>query len=110
MAELALANLNTAGPDGLPLDAGRARRTPAPQTRRTLAVRDRGCRYPGCDRPPGWCDAHHGIHWKDGGPTNLTNLVDLCDHHHDTVHQPGWTTTFDGHTLTITRPDGTHIT
>jgi GNAT superfamily N-acetyltransferase len=75
------------GPDGLPLDVGRSRRTVPPQTRRALAVRDGGCRYPGCTRPPGWCDAHHVIHWNDGGVTDLVNLVFHCDHHH-VVHQP----------------------
>ena len=59
------------GPDGLPLDVGRSRRTIPPQLRRALAVRDHGCRYPGCTRPHGWTRAHHVIHWKDGGPTVL---------------------------------------
>jgi hypothetical protein len=98
------------GPDGLPLDVGRSRRTIPPQIRRALRVRDRGCRYPGCTRPHGWTRAHHLTHWKDGGTTALTNLVSLCDHHHHVVHLPGWTTTFDGHTLTIHKPDGTQVT
>lgn len=75
------------GPDGLPLDVGRSRRTIPPQLRRALAVRDGGCRYPGCTRPFGWTDAHHVIHWKHGGHTNLANLVLLCDPHHHVVHQ-----------------------
>src|SRR5699024_1703344 len=24
-----------------------------------LAGRDQGCTFPGCDTPPGWCEAHH---------------------------------------------------
>jgi hypothetical protein len=98
------------GPDGLPLDVGRSRRTIPPQLRRALAVRDRGCRFPGCNRPPGWCDAHHLIHWKDGGPTDLTNVALFCDHHHHVVHRPGWTVKFDGHELRVLRPDGTGVT
>ena len=47
---------------------------------------------------------------NDGGTTVLINLVSLCDHHHHVVHLPGWTATFDGHTLTVTRPDGTEVT
>jgi len=50
------------------------------------------------------------IHWNDGGPTILTNIISLCDHHHHVVHLPGWTATFDGHTFTVHRPDGTHVT
>ncbi|HEY7440142.1 MAG TPA: DUF222 domain-containing protein [Acidimicrobiia bacterium] len=99
-----------AGPDSLPLDAGRTTRSVPAATRRALAVRDGGCRHPGCDRPPGWCDAHHVVHWTHGGQTRLDNLVLLCDRHHQVVHQPGWTTKFDGHIYAVYRPDGTEIT
>jgi hypothetical protein len=98
------------GPDGLPLEVGRSQRTPSPAQRRALHTRDGGCRFPGCQRPPGWTDAHHVVHWKDGGRTDLDNLVSLCDHHHHVVHQPGRTVEFDGHTLSTRRPDGTAIT
>ncbi|MFC4070919.1 HNH endonuclease signature motif containing protein [Actinoplanes subglobosus] len=73
------------------LDAGRARRTATGPIRRALNVRDGGCAFPGCDRPPRWCDAHHIISWLDGGPTDLGNLVLLCGHHHRLVHEEtGW--------------------
>ena len=98
------------GQDGLPLDVGRSRRTIPPQIDRARQVRDGGCRYPGCTRPHGWTQAHHVIHWKDGGPTVITNIVSLCDHHHHVVHLPGWTATFDGHTFTVTKPDNTQVT
>ena len=98
------------GPDGLPLDVGRSRRTIPPQLDRARQVRDNGCRYPGCTRPHGWTHAHHVTHWKDGGPTDITNIVSLCDHHHHVVHLPGWTATFDGHTFEVFKPDGTRIT
>ncbi|MEO8424649.1 MAG: DUF222 domain-containing protein [Actinomycetota bacterium] len=72
-----------------PLDVGR--RTPVipPAIRRAVIVRDRECRFPGCDRPHTWCDAHHVVHWADGGPTALPNLLLLCRRHHRMVHQPG---------------------
>jgi hypothetical protein len=44
-------------------------------TRRALIARDKGCRFPGCDCPPAWTDAHHIKHWADGGPTTLDNLT-----------------------------------
>ncbi|HUF84932.1 MAG TPA: DUF222 domain-containing protein [Acidimicrobiia bacterium] len=67
-----------------PLDVGRATRTIPPALRRAVVARDKGCTAPGCDRPPAWCDAHHIIHWIDGGPTALWNLRLLCPlHHHD---------------------------
>ncbi|CAN5232545.1 HNH endonuclease signature motif containing protein [soil metagenome] len=70
-----------------PLDVGRRTSVvPAPM-RRAVIVRDGGCRFPGCDRPPPWCDAHHVVHWADGGPTALANLLLLCRRHHRLVHQ-----------------------
>jgi hypothetical protein len=72
-----------------PLDVGR--RTPVipPAMRRAVIVRDRTCRFPGCDRLHTWCDAHHVAHWADGGPTAAANLLLLCRSHHRLVHRPG---------------------
>ena len=78
------------GGRGEPLDVGRATRTIPTGIRRALIARDGGCAFPGCDRPPSWCDAHHINHWSAGGATALCNLCLLCSHHHDTVHHDGW--------------------
>ncbi|MGA7989491.1 MAG: HNH endonuclease signature motif containing protein, partial [Candidatus Dormiibacterota bacterium] len=59
----------------VPLSVGRATRTIPVHIRTALCLRDKGCRFPGCDRPPAWTDGHHIIHWADGGPTELGNLV-----------------------------------
>ena len=67
-----------------------SRVVPGP-TRRALVARDKGCRFPGCDCPPSWTDAHHIKHWANGGPTTLDNLVLLCRRHHRLVHEEGWT-------------------
>ena len=93
-----------------PLDVGRASRTVSPAQRRALTIRDRGCVFPGCDRPPGWCDGHHIVHWADGGPTDLANLALLCHHHHKAMHEGGWSMARapDG-SLEFTRPDGTPL-
>jgi hypothetical protein len=95
---------------GVPIDVGSASRTITPAQRRALTIRDGGCVFPGCDRPPGWCDGHHIVHWPDGGPTDMANLAFLCDHHHRAMHDGGWTMASapDG-TLTFTRPDGTPL-
>ena len=60
---------------------------------RALWLRDNGCTIPGCTAPPFWADAHHLIHWVDGGPTALTNGALLCARHHTIAHQRGWTAT-----------------
>ena len=69
-----------------PLDVGRAIRTVTAAQWRALVARDGGCTHPGCDRPPGWCEAHHIEHWADGGTTTLDNLKLYCDRHHRDAH------------------------
>lgn len=73
---------------GHPADNGRTRRTPDARLRRLLLARDRTCRFPGCGATR-YLHAHHVTHWEDGGPTDLDNLVLLCNHHHTVVHA-GW--------------------
>jgi hypothetical protein len=75
------------GSGSMPLDVGRESRTVTPSQRVALNERDKGCKTPGCDRPPAWCDAHHVWHWIDGGPTDLDWLVLLCRHHHTEEHK-----------------------
>ena len=74
----------------MPLSVGRATRTIPAHIRTALRLRDQGCRFPGCDRPPAWTEGHHIIHWPEGGPTELDNLVSLCRPHHRAVHEQGW--------------------
>jgi hypothetical protein len=73
-----------------PLEVGRTSRVVTAAQRAALAVRDGGCVFPGCDRPPAWCEAHNLRHWLHGGPTDLANLALLCRAHHRAVHEGGW--------------------
>ncbi|QGF22516.1 HNH endonuclease signature motif containing protein [Raineyella fluvialis] len=73
------------GGEGQVLDVGREHRLVTPPIRTALTVRDGGCAFPGCDRPPAACHAHHIIPWQEGGPTSLDNLVLVCPHHHGIV-------------------------
>jgi hypothetical protein len=88
------------GPASEILDAGRTTRTFTAAQLRAITARDRHCIWPGCDAPPGRCDAHHITHWANGGPTNITNAVLLCGRHHDRVH--------NAHHAITQQPDGTH--
>jgi hypothetical protein len=72
------------------LTLGHTRRLAQPAQRRALAVRDRGCSFPGCTAPPAWCQSHHVISWRDGGRTDLDNLTLLCGHHHRSFEAAGW--------------------
>ena len=76
-------------PDGTVLDVGRRTRTIPTPLRRALESRDRQrCQFPGCQTRR--CDAHHLVHWADGGATRLENLVSLCRFHHRAVHEEGF--------------------
>jgi hypothetical protein len=76
--------------DSMVIDVGRATRTVSPPMRRALRVRDKGCRFPGCDRQVNWTSPHHIVFWARGGPNKLPNLVLLCYFHHRLVHEGGW--------------------
>lgn len=73
-----------------PLEVGRTQRLFTARQRDALAARDGGCRFPDCDRPASWCEAHHAIPWQQGGPTDTANGILLCRHHHHLVHDNGW--------------------
>ncbi|HET7399167.1 MAG TPA: DUF222 domain-containing protein [Intrasporangium sp.] len=77
-----------AGPSEV-LDVGHEERFFTPAQRRALAIRDRGCTFPGCTIPPQWCESHHVKHWLHGGPTDLLNAALLCARHHTVVHVRG---------------------
>jgi hypothetical protein len=76
--------------DSMVIDVGRATRVTSAPRRRALRARDKGCRFPGCDRPVSWTSAHHIVFWGRGGPSNLPNEVLLCHYHHRLVHEGGW--------------------
>jgi Domain of unknown function (DUF222)/HNH endonuclease len=78
------------GQDGQLLGVGRTTRVIKPSLRKALLARDRGCRFPGCDRPAIWTDGHHLIPWALGGATELDNLLSACRRHHLMAHEGGW--------------------
>ncbi|GAA1642217.1 hypothetical protein GCM10009744_35250 [Kribbella alba] len=90
------------GTDSEPLDVGKEERFVNRAMRRALNFRDRGCVV--CGAPPIQCDAHHLIHWIDGGPTAMWNLVLLCRAHHIQIHHGHWNITITRGRVTVTRP------
>ena len=99
--------------DGEVLDAGRELRQFNRAQRRAMARRDGGCAFPGCDRPPEWCDAHHLDFWDaDHGDTDLDRGCLLCRRHHTLLHKRGWSLDRDVVTgiFTATAPDGRTFT
>jgi hypothetical protein len=104
-----VARVILAGPSE-PLDVGRRTSVVPASLRRAVIMRDRHCRFPGCDRPPAWTDCHHIVHWALGGRTALSNLVLLCRRHHRAVHATGRfkLELADGR-LVFSRPDGSRL-
>lgn len=76
-----------------PLDVGRRQRLVTKGIRAAVTLRDQGCTFPGCDRPPHMCEIHHVQPWWLGGSTSVTNSAMLCSRHHQTVHRHGYTAT-----------------
>jgi hypothetical protein len=77
--------------NGQPLDVGREQRLFTARQRTALALRDGGCRWTGCERPPSWCEAHHIQFWaRDEGRTDVADGILLCKHHHLLLHDHGW--------------------
>ncbi len=94
--------------NGEVLDQGRRARTATPAQRNALAAMHRGCTFPGCTI--GFSDSRiHHIRWwwEHRGPTDIDNLLPLCEGHHHLVHEGGWGLALDtGRIATWTRPDG----
>ncbi len=90
------------GSNSEPLDVGRAERLGSPAMRRALTARDKGCVV--CGAPPIQCEAHHLVHWIDGGTTCVSNLALLCKRHHIDLHAGDWTITITDGIVHVARP------
>lgn len=83
--------------DGTALSLGRSQRYYSERQRVVLAVRDGGCRFPRCERPASWTEAHHADEWdRDGGNTDVECGILLCKHHHMLIHNNGWHVRYGG--------------
>lgn len=90
------------GSNSEPLDVGTEHRFVTRAIRQALNARDRGCTA--CGAPPAICEAHHILHWSDGGPTSLDNLALLCKRDHINVHHGRLTVHLANGRPVVTRP------
>ena len=92
------------------LDLGRSTRLANRAQRRALRCLYATCAVPGCSVAYNYTKLHHIVWWRNGGHTNLDNLLPLCTRHHTAVHGGGWklelgpkrhliVTTSQGHTM-----------
>jgi hypothetical protein len=88
---LCSARIETVHEDGNGRAVGirRITRVPPAWLLRQVRFRDQGCRFPGC-ASRSFTQAHHIEFWRDGGRTDLDNLVTICTWHHKLVHEYGW--------------------
>ncbi len=90
--------------DGLPFSVGSTQPGIPARTRTIVSHRDQGCRVPGCTASR-WFEIHHIVHREHGGPTDTSNLITLCAHHHRLHHRSQL-----GLTGNADLPDGIKIT
>ena len=77
--------------EGKGINIGRERRLFTDRQRIGHSVRDGGCMYLDCWRPPSECESHHINQWhRDTGRTDLADGVLLCRFHHMLLHNNGW--------------------
>ena len=93
------------------LNLGRTTRLANRAQRRALRATYATCAIPGCATRFDHCKIHHVEWWRNGGLTDLCNLLPICVRHHTLVHTGGWNLHLDAdRTLTVTLPDKTTMT
>jgi hypothetical protein len=90
------------------LNLGRTTRLANRAQRRALRGLYRSCAIPGCNVGYDRCELHHVIWWRNGGRTDLDNLLPICTRHHGKIHHDDWTIELGpNRELTLRLPDGT---
>lgn len=91
-------------------DQGRRSRLVSPALRELLGQLDgERCRFPGCTHTR-HLHAHHVVFWRDGGGTDLSNLVLVCSKHHALIHDEGSRLVLDpDRTLQVHTAEGTPL-
>ena len=88
------------------LDQGRTNRIANRAQRRALRAMYATCGIPGCTVGYDRCHIHHITWWRNGGRTDLVNLIPVCTKHHGKIHHDGWTIALGpNRELTLTLPD-----
>ncbi len=89
------------------LNLGRNTRLANRAQRRALRGLYRCCAIPGCTVAYDRCKLHHITWWRNGGHTDLDNLLPVCSVHHTNIHHDDWHIELGPHRqLTLRLPDG----
>ena len=99
------------GANGVVLDLGRSQRLATPHQRRAMRMMYGCCAIEGCNVSFDNCTLHHISYWRNGGTTDMGNMLPLCSKHHHLAHEGGWHLSLDSaRRLTVTKPDGARMT
>jgi Domain of unknown function (DUF222)/HNH endonuclease len=99
------------GGNGVLLDLGRSQRLATGQQRTAMRAMYSTCGAPGCGVAFEHCTVHHINYWRNGGPSDMGNLIPLCSKHHHLAHEGGWQLELSAERyLTVTKPDGSRQT
>jgi hypothetical protein len=89
------------------LNLGRSTRLANRAQRRALRGLYSTCGIPGCSVGYDRCELHHIVWWRNGGSTDLDNLIPVCTKHHGKIHHDGWVIELGPRRqLTLRLPDG----
>ena len=89
------------------LNLGRSTRLANRAQRRALRGLYTCCAIPGCSVAYDRCKLHHIIWWRNGGTTDLDNLLPVCSVHHAKIHHDDWIIELGpNRELTLRLPDG----
>ncbi len=95
--------------DSVPIEVSKRTRHVPAGLWAALVTRDGGCRWPGCDAPPAWCQAAHGnVPYRDDGKLHLADAALLCLRHHRRFDDGNWQLRVDGTNVTFDRADQPH--
>ena len=89
------------------LQLGRTTRLANRAQRRALRGLYSTCAIPGCSVAYDRCKLHHVVWWRNGGRTDLDNLLPVCSKHHGNIHNDAWVVELGPERqLTLRLPDG----
>lgn len=94
---------------GLVLNVGRKTRVATDAQWTATKAMYSTCAWHGCITRIQHTQLHHIKYWRNGGKTDMNNLVPLCSHHHHQVHEGGWNLKLNpDRSLTHIKPDKTN--
>ncbi len=89
------------------LRLGRSTRLANRAQRRALRGLYSTCAIPGCTVNYDRCKLHHIKWWRNGGCTDIDNLLPVCSRHHTKIHNNDWIVELGpNRELTLILPDG----